>query len=167
MGEFGIMASGMTDQISKSIHTTHEISVLLIDDDIDLLYIARHFLEMGGGIKVDVVSSAKEGFEHLKRRKFDAIVSDYEMPEMTGIDLLKRLKTLGDRTPFIIFTGRGEEVSVEAMKSGADFCMQKGGSPRAQFMDLRNLISIAVNLRPSEDRPMNRDLRHPHCLHKA
>ena len=68
------------------------ISVLHIDDDIDLLYIARHFLELGGRIKVDVVSSAIEGLEYLKRRKFDVIVSDYEMPDMTGIDLLKKLK---------------------------------------------------------------------------
>ena len=147
----------MKDQVSNRVHfsTTPVISVLLIDDDTDLLYIARHFLEMGGGIKVDVVSSAKEGFEFLKRRKFDAIVSDYEMPDMTGIDLLKALKTFGDRTPFIIFTGRGDEVSVEAMKSGADFCMQKGGSPRMQFMDLKNLISLAVHLRRPDDRQIN------------
>jgi len=31
------------------------------------------------------------------------------MPEMTGIDLLKTLKALGDKTPFIIFTGKGDE----------------------------------------------------------
>jgi len=131
------------------------ISVLHIDDDVDLLYIARHFLELGGRIKVDVVSSAIEGLEHLKRRKFDVIVSDYEMPDMTGIDLLKKLKTLGDTTPFIIFTGRRDEVSIEAIKCGADFCMQKGGSPKAQFGDLRDLISLVVQMRRPDDRPVN------------
>ncbi|MDD1716670.1 MAG: response regulator [Methanoregulaceae archaeon] len=123
------------------------ISVLHIDDDVDLLYIARHFLELGGRIKVDVVSSAMEGLEYLKRRKFDVIVSDYEMPDMTGIDLLKKLKTRGDTTPFIIFTGRRDEVSIEAIRCGADFCMQKGGSPRTQFGDLRDLIGLAVHMR--------------------
>jgi len=124
------------------------ISVLHIDDDVDLLYIARHFLELGGRIKVDIVSSAMEGLEYLKRRKFDVIVSDYEMPNMTGIDLLKKLKTRGDTTPFIIiFTGRRDEVSIEAISCGADFCMQKGGSPRTQFGDLRDLIGLAVHMR--------------------
>jgi DNA-binding NtrC family response regulator len=131
------------------------ISVLHIDDDIDLLYIARHFLELGGRIKVDIVSSAMEGLEYLRRRRFDVIVSDYEMPEMTGIDLLKNLKTLGDTTPFIILTGRGDEVSIEAIKCGADFCIQKGGSPRTQFGDLKDLISLAVHMRRPDDRLIN------------
>jgi DNA-binding NtrC family response regulator len=131
------------------------ISVLHIDDDIDLLYIARHFLELGGRIKVDIVSSAMEGLEYLRRRKFDVIVSDYEMPDMTGIDLLKKLKTLGDTTPFIILTGRGDEVSIEAIKCGADFCMQKGGPPRTQFGDLKDLISLAVHMKRPDDRLIN------------
>ena len=128
------------------------ISVLHIDDDIDLLYLARHFLELGGRIKVDAVSSAMEGLEYLKRHKFDVIVSDYEMPEMTGIDLLKKLKMLGDTTPFIIFTGRRDEVSIEAIKCGADFCLQKGGSPGKLFRDLNDLISLAVQTRRPDDR---------------
>ncbi len=143
----------MKEQIGNRVHVnaTPMISVLLIDDDIDLLDIARIFLERGGGIKVDIVSSAKEAFEYLRVRKFDAIVSDYEMPEMTGLDLLKALKSLGDKTPFIIFTGKGREVNVEVMKYGADFCMQKGGDPRTQFDELRNLISLAAHLRRPGD----------------
>ena len=93
-----------------------------------------------------------EGLEYLKRRKFDVIVSDYEMPEMTGIDLLKKLKMLGDTTPFIIFTGRRDEVSIEAIKCGADFCLQKGGSPGKLFRDLNDLISLAVQTRRPDDR---------------
>jgi DNA-binding NtrC family response regulator len=127
------------------------ISVLLIDDDVDILDIARIFLERGGGIKVDIASSAIEAFGYLKVHKFDAIVSDYEMPEMTGLDLLRTLKSLGDKTPFIIFTGRGREVNVEAMKCGADFCMHKGGDPKTQFNELRNLINLATYLRHPGD----------------
>jgi len=107
------------------------ISVLHIADDIDLLYIARQFPELGGRITVDVVSSAMEGLEHLKRRKFDVIVSDYEMPDMTGIDLFKKLKDARGYDTFIIFTGRRDEVSIEAIRCGADFCMQKGFSKNA------------------------------------
>ena len=74
---------------------------------------------------------------------------------MTGIDLLKKLKVLGDTTPFIIFTGRRDEVSIEAIHCGADFCVQKGGSPGKLFRDLNDLISLAVQTRRANDRLMH------------
>jgi len=74
-----------------------------------------------------------------------AIVSDYEMPEMDGIEFLKTIKKMGIEKPFIIFTGRSrEEVVIEALNSGADFYLQKGSEPRVQFAELRNMIHQAV-----------------------
>jgi DNA-binding response OmpR family regulator len=73
--------------------------------------------------------------------RYDAVVSDYQMPEMNGIELLKRVREAGSRVPFIIFTGKGrEEVVIEALNSGADFYIQKGGNPGAQFAELANAV---------------------------
>ncbi len=60
------------------------------------------------------------------------------MPGMDGIQLLKALRDSGDRTPFILFTGRGrEEVAIEALNHGADFYLQKGGNVEVQFAELK------------------------------
>jgi len=77
----------------------------------------------------------------LAATPYDAIVADYEMPEMDGITFLREVRRRGMTTPFIIFSGRGrEEVVIEAINNGADFYLQKNGNPSTQFAELRNMI---------------------------
>jgi len=117
------------------------ISILLVDDEKSILEITKIFLEREGGINVDTVISAEEGFSRLESGDYDVIISDYDMPGMDGIFFLKELRARGDNTPFIMFTGRGREsVAIEALNSGATFYLQKGGDPMSQFADLRNAI---------------------------
>ncbi|HUK39312.1 MAG TPA: PAS domain S-box protein [Methanomicrobiales archaeon] len=124
------------------------ISVLHVDDEEELLGVTRLFLEKEGDFRVDGVRSAEAALERLARTRYDAIVSDYQMPGMDGIGLLKELRKAGNVTPFIILTGRGREhVAIEALNSGADFYLQKGSDPRLHFLELRNLILQAVTRR--------------------
>lgn len=121
------------------------ITILLVDDQKVLLDITRLFLEKGGDISVDTALSAQEALVMLSQKKYDAIVSDYEMPEMDGIEFLKTIKKQGMEKPFIIFTGRSrEEIVIEALNSGADFYLQKGTDPKVQFAELKNMIQQAV-----------------------
>jgi DNA-binding response OmpR family regulator len=121
------------------------IKILLVDDQPELLDITRIFLEKGGDIAVDTSTSAVTAIDMLREKKYDAIVSDYEMPQMDGIEFLKTIKRMGLEKPFIIFTGRSrEEIVIEALNSGADFYLQKGSEPRVQFAELRNMIHQAV-----------------------
>ena len=121
------------------------IKILLVDDQEELLDITRIFLEKGGDIQVDTSTSALVAIEMLKEQKYDAIVSDYEMPHMDGIEFLRTITKQGLEKPFIIFTGRSrEEVVIEALNSGADFYLQKGSEPKVQFAELRNMIQQAV-----------------------
>lgn len=120
------------------------ITVLFVDDEPALLDVSRLYLEKTGEIKVDMCYSAEQALERLMNRDYDVIVSDYEMPGMNGIAFLKRVRNLGLETPFIIFTGRGrEEIVIEALNSGADFYLQKGGDPRSQFAELAHKIRIS------------------------
>ncbi|MEI6795869.1 MAG: PAS domain S-box protein [Methanomassiliicoccales archaeon] len=125
--------------------------VILIDDELDLAEVTRDFLELSGQMHVSVAGSALEGLEQLKRDDYDAVVSDYQMPLMDGLQLLKKLRQEGNNIPFILFTGKGrEEVVIEALNSGADFYLQKGGQPVAQFAELAHKIRQAVHSRRSE-----------------
>ena len=124
--------------------------ILVVDDEPPLLDLAQEFLKLTSDFQIDTCSSAKEGLIKIKEGNYDAIVSDYQMPEMNGIDFLKEVRKM-DGLPFIIFTGRGrEEVAIEAINSGADFYIKKGGEPEAQFTELANSIRQAIARRQAE-----------------
>ncbi|MDE4907672.1 PAS domain S-box protein [Methanogenium marinum] len=128
------------------------ISLLYVDDEPALLEMSKKYLEHSGTFAVTIASSAKDGIRELVENPFDAIISDYEMPDMNGIEFLQYLRAEGNTIPFLIFTGRGrEEVVIEALNNGVDFYIQKGGDPRSQFAELINKIHYAVSRRRSEE----------------
>jgi response regulator RpfG family c-di-GMP phosphodiesterase len=70
---------------------------------------------------------------------------------MNGIEFLKEIRKRYPDLPFILFTGRGrEEVVIEAINNGADFYLQKGGDPKAQFAELNHKVLQAVKRRRTE-----------------
>ncbi|MDD1685816.1 response regulator [Methanoregula sp.] len=128
------------------------ISLLYVDDEPELLKIAKIFLEREGDIFVTTTTSSMECLDMLADQSFDAIISDYQMPGMDGIELLKQVRGRGLSTPFILFTGKGrEEVVIEAINHGADFYLQKGGAARPQFAELRHKILVAMERRQAID----------------
>ena len=127
-------------------------TLLYVDDEPDLLNLCRLFLEKGGDFSVTTVSSAEEGLQKLSAGAFDAVISDYQMPDMDGIEFLKQVRSVHGDIPFILFTGRGrEEVVIEAINNGADFYLQKGGAPGAQFAEMRHKLLIALERRQVAD----------------
>ena len=131
---------------------TRILSVLYVDDEPDLLEIGKLFLEQSGEYAIDTTISAADALIRLEQKKYDAIVSDYQMPEMDGIKFLQMLRNRGDQIPFIIFTGRGrEDVIIEALNSGVDYYLQKGGEPKAQFAELKNIVGKAVRQKSADE----------------
>jgi len=123
-------------------------SVLFVDDEELLLDATKSFLERFGNMKVQTATSAKEALHILMNNSFDALVFDYYLPEINGIELLKILRTKGDTTPVIIFTGVGREnAAIEALNNGADFFLKKGESPSSEFRELVHMIDRAVERR--------------------
>jgi len=128
------------------------VSIMLVDDESQFLDLTRLFLENDGDVEVDTYTSAGEACERLKTKQYDVIVSDFLMPGMDGIAFLKLIRARGDRTPFLIMTGRGhEQVAMEALNSGADFYLQKGGEPTTHFADLKQMITEAVERRHEKE----------------
>lgn len=120
-------------------------SVLIIDDQKDLLDTTRVFLERFGEMSVDTAGSAKEALARMKERNFDALIVELDLPEISGIELLRIIRAKGDTTPIIIFTGMGgENAAIEALNNGADFFLKKGENPHGQFRSLVHMINQAV-----------------------
>jgi PAS domain S-box-containing protein len=127
------------------------IRVLYVDDEPDLLKVAKLFLERSNEIVVDTLDSPVRGLETMELGVYSVIVSDYLMPDMDGIEFLKRIRARYGDIPFILFTGRGrEEVVIDAINYGADFYIQKGGDPKAQFAELGHKIRQVVRRSSAE-----------------
>jgi PAS domain S-box-containing protein len=120
------------------------INVLHVDDDAAFLCMAKQCLEMQANIQVESVYSVEEALELLKTKKYDVIVSDYQMSGKDGLEFLREIKVRGITTPFILFTGKGrDEVAVKALNSGAFRYMDKRGAPDAAYAELASCIRQA------------------------
>ncbi|MFC7072033.1 response regulator [Halovenus rubra] len=121
------------------------IRVLHVDDDTNFAEVTESLLERESDqITVETVSKAADGLEELATSSFDCVVSDYDMPEIDGIEFLKRVREEFSELPFILFTGKGsEEIAAEALSNGAtDYIQKKGNS--SQFTVLANRVENAV-----------------------
>jgi len=125
--------------------------ILYVDDEPGLLEIGKMFLEQSGQFRVDTISSAPSALTRLNAHTYDAIISDYQMPNMDGIEFLQTVRSSGNTIPFILFTGRGrEEVVIQAINHGVDAYIQKGGDPEAQFAELSHRLNRAVTRERAE-----------------
>ena len=102
----------------------------------------------------------------LRASHYDAIISDYQMPGMDGIEFLKLVRAESD-IPFGLFTGKGrEEVVIEAINYGADFYIQKGGDPNALFAELSLKIKQSVRRRKAEEQLKESEKRYRTVIEK-
>lgn len=103
------------------MHKESHIKILHVDDDAgyqELLQI--RIRRSHPGYEIIRVSSVSEALARLAVGDIDCIISDYQMPGRTGIELLVEVRTIDEHIPFIFLTGQGsEEVAAEALRSGA------------------------------------------------
>jgi GAF domain-containing protein len=103
------------------------IGVLHVDDDRGVCDLSRTFLERADPVlSVTTATGANEALAQLESTAVDCIVSDYEMPEMDGLELLEAVREDHPDLPFVLFTGKGsEEIASEAIAAGVDAYLQK------------------------------------------
>ena len=126
-----------------------KISLCLIDDETDFLSLTDIFLKkLNPYYEIRKFHSPKECLEYIETAGErdegpDIIISDYEMPEMNGLELLGEVKKLID-IPFIMVSGKArEEIVIEALNKGVDFFLQKSVTADSLYRELDNLIQIA------------------------
>lgn len=83
-----------------------KIKLLLVEDDESLSFIVKGSLELTGSYEVFVTSNGKEGLEAYSSFNPDVIVSDIEMPEMSGEEFVVQIRQFDKRVPFIFATAK-------------------------------------------------------------
>ena len=125
------------------------IRILHVDDEPVELEITRVLLRRAGKEDFELSSafSAEEALEKLENEDFDAIIADYKMPKMDGIEFLGEVRKTRKcaQTPFILFSWKAdEEIVKEAFKKGADKCIGKAGNATNQCDELAHAIRELV-----------------------
>ncbi|WP_162224308.1 response regulator [Halorussus salinus] len=122
------------------------VQVLCIDDEPDLGELIKTFLEQETDrIHVHAESSGPDALEFFEANSVDAIVSDFDMPELTGLDVLESVRNVDPDLPFILYTGKGsEEIASKAISHGVTEYMQKE-TGTDQYAVLANRILNAVD----------------------
>ena len=106
---------------------TGGIRVLHVDDEPNFAEMAAAFLHrQDEGISVETTESAAAALNRIQDNSIDCVVSDYDMPDTDGIELLKAVREHHPDLPFILFTGKGsEEIASEAISAGVTDYLQK------------------------------------------
>ncbi len=95
-------------------------SILLVDDKADMLELLKRILLQRMDLTIRTARNAEDAIREIRNNSIDVVVTDIRMPGMDGIELLKKIKNVGNGTAVIILTAYGNvETAVEALKVGA------------------------------------------------
>jgi PAS domain S-box-containing protein len=125
--------------------------ILMIDDDEDDYLLAKAMLKQSKGFKIELVwvTTYEQGSELIDTSNFDAVLVDYDLGKLTGIDLIREKISQGCTLPLILFTGRGSyEVDLEALQAGATLYLTK---EEANPLLLERIIRYAIERKHLED----------------
>ncbi len=114
--------------------------VLVIDDDPEMLDLARFHLEKNG-YEVTCAETGAQGLRLASEHRHEVALTDLKLPDIYGIDLVAKLKEASPGTEVIMITGYGAVTeAIEATKAGAFYFMEKP----VEFEELMALIERAI-----------------------
>ena len=121
------------------------IDVLHVDDDPSVLDLAEAYFERElDAAAVTSVTDPEAALDRLDGDSFDCIVSDYDMPEMDGLEFFEAIPERHRKIPFVLYTGKGsEEIASQALNVGVTGYFQKGGPE--QLRRLANRVDQAAD----------------------
>jgi two-component system response regulator MprA len=140
--------------------------ILVVDDEPAV----QHALARALALERYEVAQASDGadaLEHLDQGPYDAVILDVSMPRLDGLEVCRRMRQAGDRTPVLMLTARGEiDDRVAGLDAGADDYLVKPFALRELMARLRALLR-----RTGEDEPEQtlafEDLRLDRLAHEA
>lgn len=116
------------------------MDILIVDDSKTMRIILQRAIRQAGyrGLTVGEAENGVQALDKLSTEKPKLVLSDWNMPEMPGIELLQRVRESGNRVPFGFITSEiAESTKALALTSGAAFLVRKPFTPE----DIENALS--------------------------
>ncbi len=114
--------------------------ILLVEDNPDMAELVSDGLT-GERHTVETFHDGLDAMNNLKMTDYDVIILDWELPGMSGIDILKRYRSAGGNSPVIMLTGRGDlEEKEQGLDSGADDYVTKPFEVRELAARIRSIL---------------------------
>ncbi|OQW51528.1 MAG: hypothetical protein A4S09_09870 [Proteobacteria bacterium SG_bin7] len=117
---------------------------LVVDDDIDIAEILKTHLEWRGFNNVDITKSSKDALILVSKNKYHIVLSDVKMPEMSGAELLKKIKAVSPDSIVVMITGLSNLADVVHCQTyGAlDFAFK----PFGNFSEIDEVVDRAIEV---------------------
>tara|TARA_B100000676_G_C17984303_1_gene790966 strand:- start:368 stop:1405 length:1038 start_codon:yes stop_codon:yes gene_type:complete len=118
------------------------IRILYVEDDTTLCQLFEVVMAPRG-YAVDVATTGAEGLSKHKSNPYDIVALDYQLPDMTGLDIAKEILETDPNLPVLMITGRGNEgIAAEALRLGVSNYIVKDS--QESYVDL--LPSVILHL---------------------
>src|SRR5688500_11783229 len=102
------------------------VTVLLVEDAIEEVFMLRSFLEKAGPFQVTIAQDGEAAARLIKERRFDLVITDLNLPGMDGYDLIRLIKAKTPDLPMLAITGyTANHYTEQAYRAGANHVMVK------------------------------------------
>jgi two-component system, chemotaxis family, chemotaxis protein CheY len=96
---------------------------LIVDDDADSTFLARrNLLQTFPQARVDHAANGQVALDLLKHQEFSAVITDYRMPWMDGLTLVRKIREMGNPVPIVMRTAM-EDLEPQARAAGVDYVL--------------------------------------------
>ena len=120
-----------------------EVKVLVVDDMVTMQTVIKTILRDMGVVKIALAYNGKEALDKAVRLKFDLIISDWDMPKMTGVELLRTVRSEPEitDTPFLMITANSDKQKVlEAVQANVTDYIAKPFQPIALMNKVKKIL---------------------------
>ncbi len=118
--------------------------ILVVDDSNVDRRLAGGLLEKGVGVEVLYAAGGREALEQLAGSRPDLVVTDLQMPDMNGLELVGQIRARYPLVPVILMTGQGsEDIAVQALEQGASSYVPKKNLNRDLLDTVENVLAVA------------------------